>query len=163
MRQQTTPDQPSMPEHPSVIIGVPRQKKWTKPGQNYKGVLTKYQFKEPDTIKFFNSILHGEPYDIYGFFAPEFEFAEPDSLTLIVDHFKKWPEIQAVYSDYSVKERQFYLEPYPFPDTTVFINGKARFLCQFLPVERTYENILLQIQQKGLLVKHLAELVATHS
>lgn len=152
-----------MSDNPTVILAVPAQQEWQKPAQHYDRVITRYQFKIPNTSQFFNNILQNdeETFDIYGFLLPDFIFANPDALAMVVNRFIKFPEVSLVFGDYAVGEREHYLDPFDYrvqPDnTSIFIRGSLRKNIAFSDNVNMFAEMQMRLTQQGLLSMHVAE------
>lgn len=156
-REQNITNQPTVSR---VVLAVPAQKKWSKPLQTHKEILTRYQVGKPLSM-FFNDVLHNneETYDIYGFMQPNYWFNHNYSVERIVKKFQELPHVGAIYTDF-FDEKPNYLDPFSHKlqplNTSIFINGRYRHMLQFA-TEDVFSGMMLQMMQRGLLIIHIAE------
>jgi len=152
-----------MSNNTKVVLAVTGQHEWPKPNQSYERVLTKFQFKEPNISKFFNNILHNQEFDLYGFIKPGFSFCHDGVLEEIVTVFNSNENIGAMYCDYRIGEKQYYLDPFDYrispPNTSVFINSKALTNLKFIDNDDMFANIFTQLINQKFLIIHIAQML----
>ena len=150
----------NQPTFSRVVLAIPTQKKWVKPIQTHQNIRAIYQVNKPLDV-FFNDILHNQDnvFDIYGFLKPNFWFNYDNSIEQIVKKFQQFPKTCAIYTDEETKKIEYfesfnqYISPF---NTSLFINGLYSSMLRF-DSDRPFENAILQMTQKGLLMIHLAE------
>lgn len=156
-----------MSNPPKVVLALAGTTNWPKPNQTYERVITKFQFQEPNLSKFFNQILHGtDIFDFYGFVQKEFCFSSTNALQKIIDLFQSNENINGIYCDYVIDNKQFYLDAFhggmsPI-NTSLFINSKIRNKLEFTNKNDLFTNLFTQIVNQQFLLIHMPDCLLVH-